>query len=197
MKKYIIIFVLLLYFVPPTKAYLVFGNYDGVNVDGSIGVDYIVNSGTRWLSDFYWGGGDILIDSIEIYAQMEAGSSDNIHMYIYGNNGLVGALEPDENIGTAGNYMFSPTTTMTLSAGNYDLVIEPGFVAGTGMSWYRSLNDSGGAHSEASGTTWGTWEYVSGSPTYRVYGTVVPEPSTIALFLLGFSCVVARRKRKN
>ena len=101
------------------------------------------------------GGGDILIDSIEIYAQMYAGSSDNIHMYLYGHEGLVGTLEPDEAIGAAGNYMFSPTESLILDAGLYDLIIQPDFVVGTWMSWRYAPGDDGAEYSEAVGTTWG------------------------------------------
>jgi hypothetical protein len=130
---------------------------------------------------------------------MYAGSSDNIHMYLYGHEGLIATLEPDESIGAAGNYMFSPTTPFTLTdAGIYDIVIQPDFVVGTWMSWYGSPDDIGVLYSDAVGTTWGPWNSTGGNaPTFRAYYTVVPEPGTIALFLLGASCIIARRRRKK
>ena len=201
MKHIIYITVVIFSFVMTTNAYLVFGNYDGVNVAGAGGVEYFLgqngSTGTRQLSYLYWGGGAILIDSIEIYANMNIGSSDNIHMYLYGSEGLVGTFDSDEAIGVAGNYMFSPTAALTLDAGNYNLIIQPDFVEGTSMSWHYSATASGGDYSEAVGITWGAWEPAFDSPTYRVYGTVVPEPSTVALFLLGFSCIVARKKLRK
>ncbi len=206
MKRYIIILVVSSFVMTTiANAYLVFGNYDGINVSSSGGgVGYLSGhngnpAGTRWLSYLSWGGGEILVESIEIYAQMYAGSSDNIHMYLYDNGELIATLEPDEIIGAAGNYMFSPTAPLILDAGLglYDLVIEPDFVEGTWMAWSYSITASGGDYSEAVGTTWGAWEPAFDAPTYRVHYEVVPEPSTIALFLLGFSCIIARKKRKS
>ncbi len=205
-KTYITVIIIPFILTTVANAYLVFGNYDGVNVSSSgvfvqygTGPDLQNPAGTRWLSDFGWGGEDILIDSIEIYAQMNAGSSDNIHMYLYGYEGLIGILEPDETIGAAGNYMFSPTEPLTVTAaGIYNIIIQPDFVEGTWMSWYGSPDDIGSSYSDAVGESWGSWNSVGGSePTYRVHYTVVPEPNTIALFLLGFSCIVARKKLRK
>ena len=132
---------------------------------------------------------------------MNVGSSDNIHMYLYERwygGVLVGALNPDGPIGAAGNYTFSPMSPMTISeAGVYSIVIQPDFVEGTSMTWFNSITDDGGAYSEAVGTTWGPWNNSPDAATYRVYGTVVPEPGTIALFMLGLSCIIAKRKIKR
>ena len=170
---------------------------------GGAQVDYLLGHngpvGTRRASYLYWGGGNILVDSIEIYASMNVGSSDDIHMNLYGSGGLLGTLVPAEAIGVADNYTFLPTAQLTLTAGYYYLAVEPDFVEGTAMSWSRSLDDSGGSyHSYAEGTIWEPWiDSWSNEHTYRVYGTVVPEPSTIALFLLGSSCLFARRNKNN
>ena len=131
---------------------------------------------------------------------MHIGSSDNIHMYLYhrnGSSGLVAELTPDSKIGAAGNYMFSPTESLILDAGIYNLIIQPDFEVGTWMSWSYAPGADGAEYSEAVGETWGGWESGTSAPTYRVHYTVVPEPSTIALFLLGVSCLFARRKRKS
>ena len=186
-----------------THAYLVFGNYDGINVTGGGGVEDFLGqhgpAGTRRDSYLSWLGGNILIDSIEIYARMNAGSSAHIHMYLYDSllDEPIATLEADEEIGVAGNYTFSPTEPLTLAAGLYDLVIESDFVAVTSMSWFNSLELTGGEYSELTGTEWGPWQGGGDSGTYRVYGTVVPEPGTIALFLLGISCLFARKKIKH
>lgn len=207
MKKYIISLVLFMCLASVTHAYLVFGNYDYDDVlnMGGGGVSYLHDTipgnpsrGTRWAAYLNWGGGDILIDSVEIYARMYGGSSDNIHMYIYqwgGGGGVLAELNPVVNIGVAGNYMFTSTTPLTLEAGSYYLALEPDFIEGTGMSWYYALDDLGAEYSEAVGATWGPWQNSPNAGTYRVYGEVVPEPATVALFLLGASCLFARRKK--
>ena len=146
------------------------------------------------------GSDDILITAIEIYAEMQMGSSDNINMYIYEDwygGGLVGQLDPAAPITTAGNYTFVPTAPIVLTPLSvYSLIIEPDFVDGTWMEWHYSSTDTGSAYSQATGTTWGSWENGTSAPTYRIYGEVVPEPATAALFLLGASCLFARRKKK-
>ena len=130
---------------------------------------------------------------------MNVGSSDNIHMYLYNDdlNHIFGELNSAESIGAAGNYMFTPDTPLVMPAGMYALVIEPDFVEGTSMTWFNANEDQGGEYSEAVGTTWGPWNNVGEAGTFRVYGTVVPEPSTIALFLLGVSCIILKRKIKR
>ena len=64
MKKYLIHIIVFLSFIINVNAYLVFGNYDGINVSGGGAVNYGPDTipgapgrGTRRATYLNWGGG--------------------------------------------------------------------------------------------------------------------------------------------
>jgi hypothetical protein len=159
---------------------------------------------TRWTTGAGYSGGDTwLFNYAEINIELLMGSSDDLAVYLYTYNGSpnqqVAELYASQSIGAQANYSFFPSESVYLTPNTlYCLVVEPAFVGGTQFSWHYAPDWTGAAYSEANGTTWGPWENGTDAPTVRVYGEVVPEPATLALFGLGgLLCLwrVNRRRR--
>jgi hypothetical protein len=78
--------------------------------------------------------------------------------------------------------------------------LEPAKVFGTQLAWYRApddvlditYNDNTGGEPD-----WLGWDMVPGTPSIRVYGDVVPEPSTWLLVAAGGLILLAMHRQKS
>lgn len=204
MKKIKFLFVGFVFSVISTRGDLILSNYDGTNVlnDASL-VEYFSDAGDRWVTSVGTvPTGAWSLTSVILNLEMVTGDYQDIKVSIHTGGPIpvsfVADLQPDAPVtSTQSNYSFSPNSTTILNGGqSYVIIVEPEFVNGTAMYWYRSPDSNGGRVSMATGTTWGPWDIgFIAEPTYRIFADAVPEPSTLVLIFISSLTLCFYRKR--
>lgn len=137
---------------------------------------------------------------VELNINKISGESDDLKVFLY--EGIspvtqIAELSASVPVDDQADYSFYPSDVIYLTPNTfYSIVVEPAFVDGTWFAWHYAPDEYGTDYSEATGTTWGPWINGEDAPSVRVYGGVVPEPTTGALFGLGGLICFWRVKRQ-
>jgi hypothetical protein len=158
-----------------------------------------------WVAALFGTGtnsGGYLLDSVQLALADASGNPSGFTVMIY-NLGLprAGAV-PGSNLGTltgslspttAGTYIYTPTSSLTLSPSTtYFVVLTAGTAVADGAyEWSQSVNPPNASDG------WGetliiessnnglSWQAHSGDPQFAITATAIPEPCILGLFTLG------------
>jgi hypothetical protein len=157
------------------------------------------------------------IDSIQLGLANAAGNPNGFNVMIYSSIGdltpgsSLSALSGSDNPSAAGNYTYTPASSLTLSAGTaYFIVVTGGTVVANGAYEWNyvdtySYDENGGwvaplgifsiANYQSSDGS--SWNPVEGLSQFAITAEAIPEPGVLTLCaLVGLSLLCVGRKAK-